>query len=95
MDQVLEHDPPPNPAKLTDSRAGGYIREYGRSSWELDALEPTLLDQLIEAEIWAHRDVDLWDAATTAMDRERRLLRNVATRWSEVAALVDGEGGER
>ncbi|WP_320784142.1 hypothetical protein [Streptomyces sp. CRN 30] len=93
MDQVEEHQPPPNPAKLTDSRATGYIREHGRSSWELDALEPTLLDQLIEEEIWSWRDIDLWDTATTAMDRERTLLRNVASRWTEVAALV-AEGGD-
>ncbi|MCL6733334.1 hypothetical protein [Streptomyces neyagawaensis] len=93
MDQVEEHQPPPNPAKLTDSRASGYIRAHGRSSWELDALQPTLLDQLIEEEIWAWRDLDLWDEATHAMERERALLRAVATRWDEVADLVS-EGGE-
>jgi len=92
MDQVEEHQPPPNPAKLTDSRAGGYIREHGRSSWELDALEPALLDQLIEENIWDCRDVDLWDEATQAMERERTLLRNVASRWSEVAELVAEDG---
>ncbi|MET9122980.1 hypothetical protein [Streptomyces sp. NPDC004528] len=92
MDQVDAHQPPPNPAKLTDSRATGYIRAYGRSSWELDALEPALLDQLIEGEIWSFRDVDLWDAATTVMEQERTLLRNVASRWSEVAAFIGAEG---
>ncbi|MHC3474670.1 hypothetical protein ACYF6T_39085 [Streptomyces sp. 7R007] len=94
MEQVREYDPPPNPAKLTDSRAPGYIREYGRSSWELDALEPTLLDRLIEEEIWAWRDLDLWDAATRAMDRERALLRSVANRWTEVAEIVAESGDE-
>ncbi|WP_432041465.1 hypothetical protein [Streptomyces cadmiisoli] len=92
MDQVREHNPPPNPAKLTDSRASGYIRQHGRSSWELDALNPTLLDELIEEEIWAWRDIDAWDRATTAMDRDRALLRTVADRWSDVAAFVDGDG---
>jgi len=92
MDQVEEHQPPPNPAKLTDSRAGGYIREHGRSSWELDALEPTLLDRLIEDEIWAWRDADLWDEATRAMEQERTLLQNVASRWTEVAQLVAEDG---
>lgn len=90
MDQVREHNPPPNPAKLTDSRATGYIREHGYSSWELDALNPTMLDELIEGEIWAWRDIDAWDRATTAMDEERTLLRAVASRWSEVAELVGG-----
>ncbi|MFF2522288.1 hypothetical protein [Streptomyces liangshanensis] len=94
MDQVETHQPPPNPAKLTDSRARGYIREHGDSSWELDALEPTMLDQLIEDEIWAWRDATLWDEATRAMERERQLLEAVSARWSDVAALV-AEGGDR
>jgi hypothetical protein len=50
-DQIEEYEPPPNPAKLTDSRAAGYIEEYGRESWELDALEPQTLDALIRTEI--------------------------------------------
>ncbi|MGW4950625.1 hypothetical protein [Streptomyces parvulus] len=91
MNQVEAHQPPPNPAKLTDSRATAYIREHGRSSWELDALEPTMLDQLIEDEIWAWRDADLWDQETQAMERERTLLRGVADRWSEVADLIGGD----
>ncbi|MFB6771101.1 hypothetical protein [Streptomyces sp. NPDC056337] len=91
MDQVEAHRPPPNPAKLTDSRATAYIREHGRSSWELDALEPTMLDQLIEDEIWAWRDARLWDQETQAMERERTLLRGVADRWSEVADLIGGD----
>ncbi|MCX5601561.1 hypothetical protein OOK29_25765 [Streptomyces phaeochromogenes] len=93
MDQIEEHDPPPNPAKLTDSRATSYIREHGSSSWELDALEPTLLDRLIEDEIWAWRDADQWEADTEAMEGERTLLRQVAGRWSEVAAMV-ADGGD-
>jgi hypothetical protein len=90
MDQVEEHRPPPNPAKITDSRAVAYIREHGTSSWELDALEPSLLDRLIEDEIFAVRDVDRWDASTRTMDRERALLDAVAERWSEVAQLIGG-----
>lgn len=93
MDQVEELNPPPNPAKLTDSRARGYIREYGHSSWELDALEPTLLDRLIEDEIWAWRDASLWERATDAMEHERELLEAVSARWSDVVQLF-AEGDE-
>ncbi|MFF4548650.1 hypothetical protein ACFY1J_31195 [Streptomyces sp. NPDC001406] len=94
MPQVEEHQPPPNPAKLTDSRASGYIRRFGRSSWELDALDPTTLDRLIEDEIWAWRDADLWAAATAEMERERAQLEAVSRRWPDVARLVaeDGDG---
>jgi hypothetical protein len=43
MDQVEEHNPPLNPAKVTDTRAQAYIATYGTESWELDALDPIIL----------------------------------------------------
>ena len=47
MAQVEEHDPPPNPAKISDPRAKAYIEKFGDSSWEVDALPPDVLAQLI------------------------------------------------
>ena len=42
LDQVREHNPPPNFAKETDSRFAAYVRSFGtRECWELDALPPT------------------------------------------------------
>ncbi len=61
MDQIERYNPPPNPAKLTDSRCGKYIREYGYESWELDALEPSVLDNLISETILCYLDKDLYD----------------------------------
>ncbi|MBO2461123.1 hypothetical protein [Actinomadura violacea] len=90
-DQVDQHRPPPNPAKLTDSRARGYIREHGWSSWELDALDPATMSALIEDEISACRDDQLWSAATERMEREKAVLGLVSQRWDEVRALVGGE----
>ena len=58
--QVLDYDPPPNPTKLSDSRASKYISEYGDDSWELDALEPAVLDQLVTEAIEDLRDDGLW-----------------------------------
>lgn len=91
MPQVEEYQPPPNPAKLTDSRAGGYIRRFGPSSWELDALDPTTLDRLIEDEIWAWRDADLWETATRSMEAERAQLTAACQRWDEVSRFLGGE----
>ncbi|MFR3489451.1 MAG: hypothetical protein ACLTTP_09615 [Alistipes ihumii] len=48
MEQIRRFNPPPNPAKITDPRAKWYIREYGRTSWELDALPPRELIRLAE-----------------------------------------------
>lgn len=51
MKQIKQFNPPPNPAKITDSRARGYIEKYGSSSWELDALPPRELNRIVEAGI--------------------------------------------
>jgi hypothetical protein len=58
MDQVQRYNPPPTPTKITDSRAGDYIRKHGQTSWELDALQPQVLDKLISDERVADRR---WD----------------------------------
>ena len=57
MAQVREYDPPPNPAKLTDSRATKYVQEHGDESWEVDALPPDVLTRIVEAAIQEHVDV--------------------------------------
>lgn len=49
MPQVEEYNPPPNPAKMTDPRAEGYVARHGAESWEVDALPPNVLAAIIEA----------------------------------------------
>lgn len=62
-DQVEEHEPPPNPAKMTDSRAADYVSKFGDSSWELDALPPTIIADLIRDAVERVRDEERWDLA--------------------------------
>lgn len=83
MDQVEEHRPPPNPAKVTDSRAGGYIKRFGRKSWELDALEPKVLDRLIREHVAKYLDIDLYQRQIERMDSMRTDLELIADRYSE------------
>jgi hypothetical protein len=78
MDQIRKYKPPPNPAKVTDSRAEGYIAKYGRESWELDALEPKVLVALVEDAILAIRDDDAWKEAEKREDRFREMLASTA-----------------
>jgi len=78
MDQIEEFKPPPNPAKLTDSRALDYVRQYGRSSWELDALEPKILTDLVAEEVMRLRDDTLWDEEVSREERYRSKLRDIA-----------------
>jgi hypothetical protein len=63
MDQIEQYDPPPNPAKLTDSRGEAYVEEYGDDSWELDALRPETLIELIKSEIKSEIDPGPWAEA--------------------------------
>lgn len=58
QDQIKEYSPPPNPAKTTDSRYSGYRKIHGNESWELDALEPSVIEQLITSNILYHIDID-------------------------------------
>jgi hypothetical protein len=76
MEQVEEYQPPPNPAKITDSRAEAYIRIHGESSWELDALNPKILDDLIEQRIVELVDQDLMDAALERQAEEKATLQH-------------------
>jgi hypothetical protein len=78
MDQVEQYGPPENPAKTTDSRYEAYIRKYGESSWELDALEPTVLAALVREEVILLRDEDLWDAAVEKEAKMRSDLNHMA-----------------
>lgn len=48
LDQIRQYNPPPMPAKESSARFTAYFEEHGiRDAWELDALEPTVLRDLI------------------------------------------------
>ena len=62
-EQIELYNPPTNPTKLTDSRATGYIKEYGYDCWELDALEPRVIEQLIIDTVMNLTDLHLYEDA--------------------------------
>ena len=78
MDQVEQYSPPPNPAKTTDSRFAGYIVEYGAESWELDALEPSVIGDLIHNAVMDIRDGAKWQAKVKEEQAGRAALADVA-----------------
>ena len=77
MSQIEEYKPPPNPTKLTDARAKQYVPKYGYESWELDALEPKVLTDLIGKAIEAHCDYELLSGARSQQDDEREQIRGL------------------
>lgn len=84
MNQIEEFNPPPNPTKLSDSRAGGYIETFGYTSWELDALKPEVLDKLVTNEVDKYLDRTLFDKMQEKQDDARATLREVSDNWDEV-----------
>lgn len=62
MDQIHRYSPPPNPAKKRDARYADYAAKFGETSWELDALAPNVIHDLIEKAVLEVRDEKKWDA---------------------------------
>lgn len=84
MEQIEELGPPPNPAKVTDSRYQSYSEQYGEESWELDALEPQYIIDLIKTEVEQLRDEEKWAEAVEEQEQERERIADVIERWNEL-----------
>lgn len=94
MSQIEELDLPPDPAKASDSRFENYSREHGDGSWELDALDPRYMRNLIEAEVLAERDPDIWEEAVAREQHGRTNLLALSDRWSEVVDFLNPDDEE-
>lgn len=93
-DQIRDYNPPPNPAKKSDSRFRDYISKYGRECWELDALEPSVLYRLIERNILMLRDDDLWDELEEEEAYHKGLLVKANENWEAVADFLIKQNGK-
>jgi len=89
MDQIEEYEPPPNPAKETDARFGAYQAAHGDESWELDALDPTVIDELVSSHIEAYCDVDDFNAKMKQEEIGREYLGRIAANFDTVADFID------
>lgn len=92
MDQIEQYNPPPNPAKVTDSRATAYIQEFGESSWELDALEPRVIVELVRKNVDQLKNKKIWAEDLARWENERALLQKASKHWDQISEkLEDGE----
>lgn len=83
MEQIEEKKPPPNPAKATDARFADYRRKYGVESWELDALEPAYLVNLVETHVENYLDWDQWNARQEYVEGIRTKLTATAKQFTK------------
>jgi hypothetical protein len=77
-DQITQYNPPPNPAKTTDSRFADYAKRFGGQSWELDALEPNVLVTLIRNTVNVGLDQTAWQEELTIESQERDQIVTLA-----------------
>ncbi len=80
-DQVQTYNPPPNPAKMKDSRYQAYIQNYGEDSWELDALEPRVLRSLIQNTVEHYRDEVIYNETKIQENEYKEILQRVQDNW--------------
>jgi len=81
MDQIEEYNPPPNYAKSTDSRYTNYREIYGEDSWELDALDPRAISELIAENVLLLTESEKREALIERQEEERGSIQEVADNW--------------
>jgi len=78
MNQIEEFNLPPNMAKKTDKRFKAYAAQYGTSSWELDALPPAYLDQLVRTNAGQFIDTEALEETKTSINLTKTKLAELA-----------------
>ena len=92
MDQIERHRPPPNFAKEADTRFAAYAKQFGENCWELDALDPTVIADLIRTEVEKLIDAEAWEAGKALEAENRALLEAASNNWALVENML-AEGG--
>ena len=88
FDQIELYQPPPNPAKETDSRFAAYQETFGDESWELDALPPTTLLEIIQAAVDEFKDVVSFEAKEAEEAADRSTLQSISGNYDAVEAFL-------
>lgn len=89
FDQVRNYNPPPNPAKETDSRYAAYRDKWGDECWELDALTPSVLIDLVNEAVSNLRDDDIWQESLERQNKEKAQLTRLAERIQDGDISLD------
>lgn len=79
LDQVRQYNPPPNFAKETDSRINGYLARFGtRDCWELDALRPNVLVDIVRQQHASLVNQEVWDGVLEQEEKDCQSIKSAA-----------------
>lgn len=84
MDQVEEFALPPNPVKLTDKRSTKYVDKFGEECWELDALQPQFVVDLITDNVRSQMNKEQWKEDVAREKEQRGNIKSVAINWDNI-----------
>lgn len=76
-DQIDTGGYPPNPAKMSDSRAAAYIDIHGYESWELDVFTPDEMEKIVGDAINPLRDPAKWDEMLSEETMDKRTMNEI------------------
>lgn len=94
-DQVAQYNPPPNPAKMSDSRAARFVEEHGYDSYEVDALPPDVLTQIANDAFAEYIDQDLLDQVSSQERAGKAAIQRLIDRVMEDRnGTLDEDDGE-
>lgn len=82
MEQVQEYNPPPNFAKDTDKRYPAYKAKYGEKCWELDALRPEVMAELIDKQIRSYLDLGQFEKMQAEEREQEQELFAIAANYA-------------
>ncbi len=89
IELVLFPETPRNSAKLPDSRCKQYILAFGSESWELDALDPHVLTDLIKQHVAGYTNPDKIEEKEIEQESQREILTKISINWDKVAKFLD------
>lgn len=75
MEQIKTYNPPPNPAKITDPRAKNYIENFGRVSWEVDALTPRIMEDIVKNAIQENINMNTYNLMLETEREEKNKIQ--------------------
>jgi hypothetical protein len=71
----------PAAEKKADKRYRWFVRNFGHRCWELDALDPNVLRNIVQAEIKREIEPKAWARCITVNKAEQASLRHVLDQW--------------
>jgi hypothetical protein len=73
-EQIKKYNPPTNPAKFKDPRSKDYIEKFGKSSWEVDALNPKILHELVKENVEELIDMEKFEEKIEQEEKDKEKL---------------------